>query len=355
MSSGKDGGGPRVPPESYYSVFEFMSSSDGLALKGAELAVFALVYSYSQGRGGCYYGSAAMTAHRTNISERHAVQVVHALEERGLIRNVGEHRFNGRITNMYVANLARVRAAIANCLAAGEDPGKAPEASSDVHVATPEPSSEVPLNSEQRSPDTTSANKKTSNKGYESGEGGEGKSCEETPTIKQAASDSFEEAFKDVLRAYPYTNDAEVARRLYAALYAKGVRACHISNALEEWAKTHPTRTGRRQYYPELGSFLDPNNPEGYEAIAKHHAKEANRQARINARNATAPFSAAEMYERYTLDGCDAKATELFQTHLSEDDGTRGRAWDVWYQYMMLRRDTQARLHWLELRKRGEV
>ena len=78
MPERESGAAPRVPPESFYCIFEFMSSRDGLALKGVELAVYALVYSYSQGKGGCYYGSNAMTAHRAGCSERHAIDVVHA-------------------------------------------------------------------------------------------------------------------------------------------------------------------------------------------------------------------------------------------------------------------------------------
>ena len=53
MPERESGAAPRVPPESFYCIFEFMSSRDGLALKGVELAVYALVYSYSQGKGGC--------------------------------------------------------------------------------------------------------------------------------------------------------------------------------------------------------------------------------------------------------------------------------------------------------------
>ena len=87
MPERESGAAPRVPPESFYCIFEFMSSRDGLALKGVELAVYALVYSYSQGKGGCYYGSNAMTAHRAGCSERHAIDVVHAL---------GTHRLRRR-------------------------------------------------------------------------------------------------------------------------------------------------------------------------------------------------------------------------------------------------------------------
>ena len=140
--------GPRVPPESFYCIFEFMSCKEGLSLKGVELAVYALIYSYSQGKGGCYYGSNAMTAHRAGCSERHAIDVVHGLEARGLIVNVGERKWGGRVTNMYAAALGPVAQAISRCGGGGT-----PEATSPVDGGTGEATSPLPLIWDQGSPE----------------------------------------------------------------------------------------------------------------------------------------------------------------------------------------------------------
>lgn len=139
MPERESGAAPRVPPESFYCIFEFMSSRDGLALKGVELAVYALVYSYSQGKGGCYYGSNAMTAHRAGCSERHAIDVVHALERRGLIDCVGERRWRGRTTNMYVAVPGPVAEAIARCGGAATPEAASPRAGGSPEAASPSP------------------------------------------------------------------------------------------------------------------------------------------------------------------------------------------------------------------------
>ena len=68
----------------------------------------------------------------------------------------------------------------------------------------------------------------------------------------------------------------KTARRLYEPLHGKGVMPCHIAKMLKEWEKLNPPKEGRRPFYPELGKFLDPNNPEGYCALAeKANAKSA--------------------------------------------------------------------------------
>lgn len=213
MPERESGAAPRVPPESFYCIFEFMSSRDGLALKGVELAVYALVYSYSQGKGGCYYGSNAMTAHRAGCSERHAIDVVHALERRGLIDCVGEHRWRGRTTNMYVAVPGPVAEAIARCGGAAT-----PEAASPRAGGSPEAASPSPLKRSQGCPERASPNRKgldTHTKGGDAPTGrGEG----------------IEGAFHEVLRCYPYTRDRAEALALYRPLYEEGVRALCFVN-----------------------------------------------------------------------------------------------------------------------------
>lgn len=328
--SGKQGGSaPRVPPESFYCIFEFMSSREGLALKGVELAVYALVYSYSQGKGGCYYGSNAMTAHRAGCSERHAIDVVHALEERGLIVNVGEHRRLGRATNMYVAAPGPVAEAIARC---GGAP--TPEAGSPRATGAPEPGSPVPPKGAQGCPERTSPDMK-------------GIETHTKDGVARAGGGGVDRAFHEVLRAYPYARDRAEALALYRPLYEEGVRAADIARALRDWEALHPARDGRRPFYPELASFLDPNNPEGYRALAEKAAAREARKRASRVRDLTLNCSPDEMYERYALDGCDAKATELYRAHLDSGE-RRGERWDRWYAYMFLKHDLDAREHWVE-------
>lgn len=328
MSQNAGNAAPKVPPESFYCVFEFMSAPEGLALKGVELTVYALVYSYSQGRGGCYYGSNAMTAHRAGCSERHAISVIHALEARGLIRNVGEHKWRGGATNMYEAAPEPAARAIERCRR-----GAPPEAASPGAQAKGEETPPLPLNWVQQPPEEKAPDKKAIAKDM-TGDAG------------------MESAFAEIERSYPFMRDEAAARRLYAPLYEKGVMPRHIAAMLREWEKDHPGKDGRRPFFPDLARFLDPNNPEGYCALAEkaNRLQLKKRAARI--RRLTADCFADEMYERYAKDGCDAKATELYQA-LSESKERRGESWDRWYQYMLLKRDVEAREHWIEVSGAG--
>ena len=202
--------GPRVPPESFYCIFEFMSCKEGLSLKGVELAVYALIYSYSQGKGGCYYGSNAMTAHRAGCSERHAIDVVHGLEARGLIVNVGERKWGGRVTNMYAAALGPVAQAISRCGGGG-----APEAASPVDDGTGEVISPLPLVWDQGSPEGRPPNKKEIGKPIKNdGERGFPELRREGPP-----GSNFEDAFAEISRSYPYMKSEKTARRLYEPLH----------------------------------------------------------------------------------------------------------------------------------------
>lgn len=324
--------GPSVPPESFYCVFEFMSCEEGLGLRGVELTVYALVYSYSQGRGGCYYGSNAMTAHRAGCSERHAIDVVHSLERRGLIRNVGQRCWRGRSTNMYVAERGPVAEAMARCAAA------TPEATSPGPGSPPEVSSPRPVNPPQGSPEVGPPNSKGLPDAYQREGAGRGSPA------------GVDAAFREVLRGYPYTRDEAAARALYEPLYREGVRAEHVASTLEAWARDHPARDGRRQFYPELASFLDPNNPEGYRAMERRAGEESARQRRLRARRLTEGCARDEMYERYTLDGLDERASSLYRAHLESGGALRGEPWDAWFQYMTRARDVEAREHWIEVR-----
>lgn len=336
MPERESGAAPRVPPESFYCIFEFMSSRDGLALKGVELAVYALVYSYSQGKGGCYYGSNAMTAHRAGCSERHAIDVVHALERRGLIDCVGERRWRGRTTNMYVAVPGPVAEAIARCGGAAT-----PEAASPRAGGSPEAASPSPLKRSQGCPERASPNRKgldTHTKGGDAPTGrGEG----------------IEGAFHEVLRCYPYTRDRAEALALYRPLYEEGVRAPDIARSLRDWEGLHPAREGKGRFYPELASFLDPNNPEGYRALAARARAAAARERAKRVKELTRDARPEDVYARYALDGLDARASELYQDHLRSED-RRGELWDRWFAYMFLKRDLDAREHWLEVQDAGK-
>ena len=373
--------GPSVPPESYFSIFEFMSSPDGLALKGVELNVYALIYSYSQGKGGCYYGSNAYTAHRAGCSERHAIEVVHSLEARGLVANVGQRKLGGRCTNMYVAVQAKVDEAIAGCNAAqargngasapkaAAGPGETipppakniPEASSCRQVQTTETTSGVnqppyeassgaSLKPAHPLPEPSSPYMKAIGNVYESGVGVESAGATPAEAAAQPPAD-FDKCFRDLVRAYPYAKDSAEARELYAPLYAKGVRAEHVMAILGDWERAHPARDGQRPYTPDLEKFLDANSSDGYAALAKaaKHRSQAKRRKAL--RELTAKDSAAEIYERYTVDGLDATATTLYRRHLDEGGVIRREPWDRWYQYMSRHLDSEARAHWLELKQ----
>ena len=141
---------------------------------------------------------------------------------------------------MYVAVPGPVAEAIARCGGA----------------ATPEAASPSPLKRSQGCPERASPNRKgldTHTKGGDAPTGrGEG----------------IEGAFHEVLRCYPYTRDRAEALALYRPLYEEGVRAPDIARSLRDWEGLHPAREGKGRFYPELASFLDPNNPEGYRALA---------------------------------------------------------------------------------------
>ena len=352
MATGK-AGRPWVSPVSYYAVFEFMTCEDGLGLKGAELGVYALVYSYSHGRGGCYYASNAMTAHRVGCTERHAIDVLHKLEAQGLIAKVGTRSSKGRSTNMYAAVEARASEAIARC---GLDAGTGELASGvlETRGRSPEIVSSKPLNPVHPAPEESSPDKKgianRDRKGaspFEQAGGfpGDGDAAALPAALDEA---EFKRAFSQLLRGYPYCRDPQEARGLYLPLYLKGVRAEHVSQVLGIWGDGHPPRQGRGQFYPDLARFLDPNNPEGYEALAAKRQATRDAKLRRHVRELTLNDSTSDIYERYTLDGCDARAAELWQAHLESDgEGVRGHAWDVWYQHMLFRCDADARLHWL--------
>ena len=336
--------GPRVPPESFYCIFEFMSCKEGLSLKGVELAVYALIYSYSQGKGGCYYGSNAMTAHRAGCSERHAIDVVHGLEARGLIVNVGERKWGGRVTNMYAAALGPVAQAISRCGGGG-----APEAASPVDDGTGEVISPLPLVWDQGSPEGRPPNKKEIGKPIKNdGERGFPELRREGPP-----GSNFEDAFAEISRSYPYMKSEKTARRLYEPLHGKGVLPCHIAKMRKEGEKLNPPKEGRRPFYPELGKFLDPNNPEGYCALAEKANAKARRRHANEIRNRTLDCPTDVMYELYSIDGCDPKAKELYGA-MQADGACRGESWDRWYLYMARKHDIDAREHWLEARKPEE-
>ena len=68
---------------SYIVVMAWMMTR--LGLNGNDLLAYALIYSYSQDKQGCYFGSLTHTAERLNISRRAAVDVLSRLLEKGYI------------------------------------------------------------------------------------------------------------------------------------------------------------------------------------------------------------------------------------------------------------------------------
>ena len=148
-------------------------------------------------------------------------------------------------------------------------------------------------------------------------------------------------------------NSEKTARRLYEPLHGKGVMPCHIAKMLKEWEKLNPPKEGRRPFYPELGKFLDPNNPEGYCALAEKANAKAKRRHADEIRNRTLGCPTDLMYELYSLDGCDPRAKELYEA-MQADGACRGESWDRWYLYMARKHDIDAREHWLEAQKPEE-
>ena len=83
-----------------YSIHDFMT--DRLELKGTELLLYALIYSFSQDGSGCYYGSNAFTAKRVGSTRQWVNAKLAEFVKRGLVAHTnGEHE--GRKTHDYVA------------------------------------------------------------------------------------------------------------------------------------------------------------------------------------------------------------------------------------------------------------
>ena len=70
----------------FYPIYKFMERE--LRLRGSELRVYALLFSFSVGRVGMYYGSRKYLADTLSVSERTVYRSLKALFERGLIENV---------------------------------------------------------------------------------------------------------------------------------------------------------------------------------------------------------------------------------------------------------------------------
>ena len=130
------------------------------------------------------------------------------------------------------------------------------------------------------------------------------------------------------------------------------MRAPDIARSLRDWEGLHPAREGKGRFYPELASFLDPNNPEGYRALAARARAAAARERAKRVKELTRDARPEDVYARYALDGLDARASELYQDHLRSED-RRGELWDRWFAYMFLKRDVDAREHWLEVQDAG--
>ena len=101
------------------------------------------------------------------------------------------------------------------------------------------------------------------------------------------------------------------------------MRAPDIARSLRDWEGLHPAREGKGRFYPELASFLDPNNPEGYRALAARARAAAARERAKRVKELTRDARPEDVYARYALDGLDARASELYQDLLG---GPPGRA-----------------------------
>ncbi len=71
-----------------YSVYGFMTRE--LLLGGAELQVFAIIYSFQRATGGAFFGSRAYLASTAGISVRTVDRALKSLLSRGLIKATGE-------------------------------------------------------------------------------------------------------------------------------------------------------------------------------------------------------------------------------------------------------------------------
>lgn len=80
-----------------FTIEDWMISK--LKLKGYELLAFALIHSVTQGDGGCWYGGSKILAARIGATPRTAVDAVHSLMGKGLLRK-DEAVISGRKTNI---------------------------------------------------------------------------------------------------------------------------------------------------------------------------------------------------------------------------------------------------------------
>ena len=80
-------------PVGFYPIYKFMEHE--LGLRCSELRVYALLFSFSVGKAGMFYGSRKYLADTLSISERTVYRILKALFERELIENVWD-RETGR-------------------------------------------------------------------------------------------------------------------------------------------------------------------------------------------------------------------------------------------------------------------
>ena len=80
-------------PVGFYPIYKFMEHE--LGLRCSELRVYALLFSFTLGKVGMYYGSRKYLADTLSISERTVYRILKILFERGLIENVCDKE-NGR-------------------------------------------------------------------------------------------------------------------------------------------------------------------------------------------------------------------------------------------------------------------
>ena len=73
-------------PAGYYRIYGFMERE--LMLKGSELRVYAILFSFTSGDAGMYYGTKKYLAESLMLSERSIYRAIAALFKRGLIENV---------------------------------------------------------------------------------------------------------------------------------------------------------------------------------------------------------------------------------------------------------------------------
>lgn len=105
----------RLMPTDYFGILNFMSAEGGIGLSGANLMVFALVYSYSHDHDASdYFGSANYAATRLGISRASVQAAFKALLEQGLICVKGERKSpKGKPMKVYSVSEDAVDRAIA--------------------------------------------------------------------------------------------------------------------------------------------------------------------------------------------------------------------------------------------------